>query len=285
MTLGWLLPAACCLLASCTEWDVGQFIAHPSIAERMADNLSGELPIPTAPDVNPDSFRFALFGDPHVEDGVVSRLGWFKQEVADRGIEFFGVLGDLTNDALATEQDELLARLDSIGRPYYCTVGNHDLYQADGWEWYKTMFGPSCYAICVAGKVKLIFLDTAEGTLGRAQFDWLERELSADTGYVTIVATHYPIYDGTQPIMWRLASPAERYKLLSLLERYDVHSYVSGHIHGWRYSRLGVLNHFICAMPAGSMDYGKPGYLLFTWAHDSLAWEHVECDSLAGRNQ
>jgi len=267
------------LLVSCTKWDVGQFFAHPSIEQRMQDNLSDELTVPAAPEVSPDSFRFALFGDPQIEEDLVSRLDWFGQEVADRKIDFFGVLGDLTEDALPAERDAVLSGLAAPGVPYYCTLGNHELYQADGWEWYKTMFGPGCYAIFVAGKVKLIFLDTADGLLGQEQFDWLERELAADTGYVTIVATHYPIYDGTQPIMWRLAGPAERYKLLSLLERYKVHSYVSGHIHGWRHSRLGGLNHFICALPPGGMDYGKPGYVLFTWAHDSLAWEHVEIDS------
>lgn len=257
------------------KWDVGQFVFRPSIADRMADNRSGELAVPTAPEVNPDSFRFALFGDPQIEEDLDSRLDWFRQEVAGRRIDFFGVLGDLTADALPAERDAVLAGLAAPGVPYYCTPGNHELYQADGWEWYKTTFGPSCYAIRVAGRVKLIFLDTADGLLGQAQFEWLESELAADSGMVTIVATHYPIYDGALPIMWRLAGPAERYKLLSLLERYRVHSYVAGHIHGWRYSRLGNLNHFICALPPGGMDYGEPGYLLFTWAHDSLAWEQV----------
>jgi len=269
-----LLPAAC-------KWNVGQFIAHPSIAERMTDNQSGELSAPAAPEVNPDSFRFALFGDPQIEEDLASRLGWFKQEVADRKIDFFGVLGDLTNDALPAERDAVLAGLAAPGIPYYCTLGNHELYQADGWGWFKQNYGPSCYSLVVADRIRLLFLDTADGLLGQEQFDWLERELAADAGHVTIVATHYPIYDGVQPIMWRLAGPAERYKLLSLLERYQVHSYVSGHIHGWRHSRLGALNHFICALPPGGMDYGEPGYLLFTWAHGSLSWEHVEFDSLA----
>jgi 3',5'-cyclic AMP phosphodiesterase CpdA len=195
------------------------------------------------------------------------------------------VLGDLTNDALATERGELLAQLDSTGLPYYCTIGNHDLYHADGWEWFKNTFGPSCYAITVAGKVKLIFLDTAEGALGQEQFDWLEREL-ADSSYgdiprrgvPTIVATHYPIYDGTKPIMWRISGSEERYKLLSLLAQYHVRYYVAGHIHGWRYFQIDRLNHFVASLPTGTMDYGKPSYLIFTWAHDSLSWEHVEFD-------
>jgi 3',5'-cyclic AMP phosphodiesterase CpdA len=265
---------------------MGQFLAHPSVAERVHESLSGQLRVPASlVFVNPDSFRFAVFGDPQIKTDSLSYLPEFRQGIAANGIKFFCVLGDLTNDALATERDELLAQLDSTGLPYYCTIGNHDLYQADGWEWYKTTFGPSCYAIYVAGKVKLIFLDTAEGALGQEQFDWLEREL-ADSSYgdfprrgvPTIVATHYPIYDGTEPIMWRISGSEERYKLLSLLARYDVRYYVAGHIHGWRYLQIDRLNHFVCSLPTGTMDEGKPGYLIFTWAHDSLSWEHVEFD-------
>jgi 3',5'-cyclic AMP phosphodiesterase CpdA len=273
--VGWLL-----LLLSCTKWDVGQFLFHPSIARRMQDNLSGELTVPAAPEVNPDSFRFALFGDPQIGEDLLSQLGHFRHEVTTRGIEFFGVLGDLTNDALPVEQQALKAALDSTAVPYYCTLGNHDLYQADGWDWFKQNFGPSCYALEIGGKVRILFLDTAEGALGLEQFDWLERELADSAGLQTIVATHYPVYDGIRPIMYRLSSSAEQYKLLSLLARYHVRYFVAGHIHGWRYFRIDELNHLVCSLPPGVMDYGKPGCLVFTWAHDSLSWEHVEFDSI-----
>jgi 3',5'-cyclic AMP phosphodiesterase CpdA len=248
------------------------------VAERVHESLSGQLPAPVPPEVNPDSFRFAMFGDPQIKTDSLTYLPDFRQGIAANGIKFFCVLGDLTEDALATERGELLAQLDSVGLPYYCTIGNHDLYQADGWEWFKSTFGPSCYAIVVAGELRLIFLDTAEGTLGQEQFDWLERELADSAGLTTIVATHYPIYDGAQPIMYRISGSEERYKLLSLLAQYHVHYYVAGHIHGWRYFQIDRLNHFVASLPTGTMDYGKPSYLIFTWAHDSLSWEHVEFD-------
>jgi hypothetical protein len=80
--------------------------------------------------------------------------------------------------------------------------------------------------------------------------------------------------------MYRLSSSTEQYKLLSLLARHDVHYYVAGHIHGWRYFRIDSLNHFVASLAPGVMDYGRPGFLVFTWAHDSLSWEHVELDAL-----
>jgi hypothetical protein len=51
---------------------------------------------------------------------------------------------------------------------------------------------------------------------------------------------------------------------------------VSGHLHGWRHTRIDGTNYFISGMPPEGMDYGNPGYVLFTWAHDSLSWERCE---------
>ena len=264
------------LAVSGCDLDWGQFFFHPTIADRMRDNLSGELQAPAPVAVNPDSFRFAMFGDAHVRTDGSSLLGWFRQDAVARGIDFFCVLGDLTNDATAEEQVFAKAQLDSVGRPYYCTLGNHDLYQAGGWEWFKATFGPSCYTVVIGNRVKLLFIDTAEGMLGQQQFDWLEAELGRGQGLEQIVCTHFAVYDGTAPIMFRVPSTEERAKLIGLLRRYGVHSMVSGHLHGWRHARIEGTNYFISAMPSEGMDYGNPGYVLFSWAHDSLSWERYE---------
>jgi hypothetical protein len=269
---GLMLFIGCCLV-SC-DWNVSQFFFHPSTDQRMQDNLSESMPAPQPPEVNPDSFRFALFGDPQIATDLRSHLGWFRTEAARQGIEFFGVLGDLTDGQNDVEREVVKAGLDSTHRPYYCTLGNHDLYQADGWDWFKSEFGPSCYSVVVADRLKLIFLDTAEGDLGQVQFDWLEQQLAADT-LPKVIGTHFPVYDGLTPIMWRLASSEERYKLMSLLRNHNVRAIVAGHIHGWRHTEIEGVEHFICALPASGMDYGSPGYLVFTWSRGELTWEHV----------
>jgi len=98
-----------------------------------------------------------------------------------------------------------------------------------------------------------------------------------DSSYIKIVLTHYPVFDGEQPIMWRLASDAERAKVQSLLQRYGAYAWCAGHIHGLRETRVGSVRHLTCgAMAPGVLDYGNPGYLLFTFARDSLSWQFVE---------
>lgn len=264
------------LMCNCV-WDLGQFVFHPSVEQRVTESLSGEIKIPEPVAVNPDSFRFAMFGDPQVHSDLKHRLGRFAQDVEPNGIDFFCVLGDLTHDATAIEVMTIKAGLDSVGIPYYATIGNHDLYQREGWAQFKENFGPTCYSVVIGDKVKLIFLDTADGTIGKTQFAWLETELDDAGQHIKVVGTHFPCYDGITPCMWRMASAAERYKLQYLLQKHGAYALVSGHIHGWRYTQVQDVHHFIVGtMAPGGLDYGNHGYLLLTFAQDTLSWDHIE---------
>lgn len=273
-----LLLCTSALLALCAcKWDLWAIATRPTVEDRVKEDLSGNLPAPAPFPVNPDSFRFAVFGDPQVHSDYKTSLGRFRQEVADKSIDFFCVIGDMTEDATPDEVDTIKAQLDRVGRPYYATIGNHDLFQADGWERFKQNYGPSCYPVVIADRIKLIFLDTADGTVGPTQFDWFETELQ-DSRFIKIALTHYPLFDGERPLMYRLASDAERAKVQSLLERYGVYAWCAGHTHALRHTLVDSVNHFTCGGMSPQLDYGKPGYLLFTFAHDSLAWQFVELD-------
>lgn len=267
------------LLATGCDWDVGQCLFHPSVEQRVKESLSGELTIPDPAGVNPDSFSFAVFGDVHYTLAEHPTMVRFRHDVAEKGISFFCVLGDITHDGKSEQMQRARAGLDSVGVPYYVTIGNHDLYQADAWPSYKTVFGPSCYSVVIAGKVRLIFLDTAEGRLGSHQFEWLEQKLAAAGDCLTFIGTHFPLYDDAVPDIGRLASGPERAKLQSLLRKHSVWAIASGHIHGWRRTEVEGVQHFITGtMQADEnhLDFGRLGYLLVTFAHDSLSWQRVD---------
>lgn len=262
------------ILAAC-EYDPAALLSYPPVDTRVAECLDGSLAWPAPPRPRPDSFRFAIFGDIHTGVGTTELLDRFRADVRERGIDFFCVAGDLTDEATADQFALCRARLDSVGVPYYVTTGNHDLYSTGGWDRYKQTFGPSCYALPVANRLLLLFIDSAEGVIGEPQFAWLEEQL-ARPGYLKIVITHFPLWDGDRPTMWRFASPAERYRLQDLLERTGATALVSGHIHGWRHTAVNGVDHFIIALSPNGTDYGRPGYLLYTFRGDSLSWENVE---------
>jgi hypothetical protein len=274
-----LAIVALALLFVACEWDAGQFLFHPTVEERMEENLSGALPAPQPVAVNPDSFTFAVFGDPQIHSDLEHRLGVFADSARAQGLDFFCVLGDLTHDAYVSEYNTVRSQLDAVGIPYYVTIGNHDMYNRGGWERFTGHWGPSAYSVAIVDKLKLIFLDTADGMLGETQFDWLEGQLDDDGQYHKVVCTHFPIYCGERPLWGRLARADERYRLLSLLHSGGVEAYCAGHIHAWRHDYIDSLDHFVVGtMPARNeyFDYGKPGYLLFSLVRDTLTWRRVE---------
>jgi 3',5'-cyclic AMP phosphodiesterase CpdA len=262
-------------MVSC-DWDLTQVLLHSDVETRVRESLSDEIVPPAPVTVDPDSFRFAVFSDIHNAQGRTNHLQRFAQDVAARGIDFFCVCGDLTHNGRADEFRQARAGFDSVGIPYYVTLGNHDLYQADGWQQFREQFGPSCYSVVIAGRLRLIFLDTGIGRLGPTQFDWLEQELTRSAHETKIVLTHFAAYDGLVPGVYRLASGAERAKLQGLLARNSARALCSGHIHAWRHTQVDGVDHFITGTMTDHLDYGSPGYLLFTRRGDSLTWERIE---------
>jgi predicted phosphodiesterase len=267
--------ACLCLLAAGCDWSLRQSVLHPSVERRVKESLA--MPGPRPPDVDPAGFRFAIFGDPQVHADGVHRVGRLREEVRARGIDFVCVLGDLTHDGTADQLMLMRAALDSLGVPWYAVPGNHDLYQPDGWERFKELCGPGVKSFDAGGRVRIILFDTASGVIGPTQFRWLEAELARPG--IKVLGTHYPLYDGGAPVLYRLASEAERYRLSSLLRDRGAWGLVSGHIHGFRALAAAGVRYITCgAMAPDPLDYGVPGFVLGTFAGDSLGWEFVPVD-------
>jgi 3',5'-cyclic AMP phosphodiesterase CpdA len=274
-----LAIVALALLSVACDWDATQFLFHPTVDERMAENLSGELVWPSPVAVNPDSFVFGVFGDPQVHSDLQSQLGRFADSARAQGLDFFCVLGDLTHDAYVSEYNTVRSHLDAVGIPYFVTIGNHDMYNRGGWERFTGHWGPSAYSVIIAGKLKLIFLDTADGMLGGEQFEWLEEQLEDSLPRHKIVCTHFPMYNGAAPLWGRLARADERYRLLSLLHERGVKAWCSGHVHGFRHDRIENLDHFVVGSMSpneADLDYGRLGYVTFSLVRDTLRWQRVE---------
>jgi Icc protein len=251
-----------------------QFIFHPSTDKRFLESQA--LTAPSAFAINPEEFSFALFADIHVMKDHSSLVANFAKDILPKGIRFFVVLGDLTDDGTTDEFESTKSQLDATGIPYYVTIGNHDLYQSSekgGWANFRKTFGPATYAVTLANTVRFVFLDTGSGEIGSEQFNWLQDQLSTPVRY-TFVASHYGVFDGLVPKPWRLESVEERYKLMGILTRYKVYAHVAGHLHAFHHSTIAGIEHFIVgSMYPQSLDYGKRGYLLFRYQGGKLTWE------------
>ncbi len=279
LLFGLLLPS----ILSCGK-NISQILFHVHVDQRAAESLTGAMTIPTGmTPADPLKFSFAIFGDVQVHQDGKTLLPRFKADLVAQGIEFFVVLGDLTEDGNSEEFKAVKTALDGVGIPYYATIGNHDLFQdstVGGWEVWKKTFGPATYAVNIANVVRFLFLDTASGDIGPTQFEWLRTQLLTPVPF-TFVGSHYPIYDGVTPIIWRLSSLEERYKLTSLLQESNVFAYIAGHIHGYRENQVAKFKHFVTgSMFPFELDYGSHGYLLFTYDHGKMTWKQVTWEDI-----
>ena len=120
----------------------------------------------------------------------------------------------------------------------FVTVGNHDVYFKQ-WQIFRSYFHTGTYWFDTNnGDKKLelfICLDTADGTLGIPQMNWLRDLLAkkANAGYRHIIVythTHFWKLDNSQGHTSNFALE-ETYELAALLAQYDVDFVWSGHQH------------------------------------------------------
>ena len=262
------------VLYSCQE-EIGAFFIHESVNTRMRESRQLQPPYQ---DYFTDSLplRFAVFSDIHITEENENLFAKLQKDIVDKDISFFVVDGDLTDHGLQSEYRICWEYFMNLGIPWFVTIGNHDMYQKDGWETWKNYFGPSCYTVAVADDLRLIFLDTSTGTVGKDQFNWLEKVLKENPEKFKIVISHYPLYDDPFPSIWRLPGAEERYKLFRLFDQYHVYAYIGGHLHTFQHKTINGIQHFIVgSMNPHKLDKGEHGYLLFTLEKHELTWEQV----------
>ncbi len=263
------------MLTGCEEQPEAFFL-HESVNTRMRESHSL---LPYYYDLHytdTATLRFAAFSDIHITDKNENLFCSFEVDIPKKKIDFFLVAGDLTDHGQAMEFDTCLSDLMHTGIPWFLTIGNHDMYQKNSWNIWKDYFGPSCYTVVLSGKIRLIFLDTSTGSIGKDQFRWLEQVLKESVETFRIVISHYPLFDDPFPSIYRLPGAEERYKLLHLFYQYNVYAYVSGHLHTFQHKEINGIQHFIVgAMNPHKLDKGRHGYLLFTLKEDTLSWEWI----------
>ena len=257
--------------------DLTAFFIHESVntrweeSQRLLPHYGNNLFHDTA------NLEFAVFSDIHITESNDNLFGDIRDDVAQNGLDFVIVAGDLTDNGLPVEYENCISDFEDFDVPWFVTIGNHDLYQNDGWESYKAHFGPSAYSIRINAALRLLFLDTSTGTVGKKQFIWLEEQLNSAEEKNILVITHYPLYDDLVPSIWRLPSSEERYNIIHLLQKYQVSGFIGGHLHTFQHLQFQEIDHFIVgSMYPHALDKGPHGYLRYSLRNGMLFWEQVQ---------
>lgn len=239
--IAWLVLGAALVCASCSKYDFGGMIAAGSSVQERFDN-SMALPDrdshPGTVATPGDGYRFLVATDFHLRgEDDWDRLGRFLSRVRSESFLLGTLLGDYMYEAGSS-----LERLSDSLRPreevtFVTAIGNHEVYKDGYQKTYRAVFGATCYALRVesAGCFDLfIVLDSANGTLGIRQYDWLESVLANERpgarhcfvcthanffsppGYLDVIST-YPV--------------DEMMKVLNLFSKHRVTAVFTGHSH------------------------------------------------------
>ena len=227
-----LLLAIVLTLAGCTK-DPDLLTSYKSVNQRFNQSMVWnskhsfrEIVVPT------DDYSVLSGADSHV--GSTVNLDSFLNIAKTTHASAVVMAGDLTTgkreDYGVLEQH--IHEHDSLA--LFLIAGNHDLHFG-GWEDFFTRFGSSSYLFTIKTPTAtdlLICLDTAEGTLGDQQLEWLSNILETlrQNYRHCFVFTHNNFFrtrqtESTIPLV------EEMHVLLELFTRYHVDMVISGHDH------------------------------------------------------
>lgn len=222
--------AAAALIALVVTSCVSQTV--PS--ERTSDSRSLSPPPNTVTLADPDHFTFAAVADLHIASHDTSRLQRILTAATAENDSFIILLGDIVDKGA---QDDFLAVQSALhdagfDGKVFPMLGNHDVFN-NGWAYYKQIFGPNYYRFAV-GNSTFFAMDTADGTLGAEQMDWLENQLeSLPAGGNTFFLSHYlPVIPGQRTYL-KLADQNEALHLMKLALNHGVSAWLGGHYHSY----------------------------------------------------
>lgn len=197
------------------------------------NNDKGEMHL----DMGSDEYMVYVCTDSHITRKTHKNLDYFidtfNAETAPKIAIHLGDLIDAQKNFPCADSVLSLAN-----GPLFITPGNHDVYFKQ-WSIYRSYFHTGTYWFDTNnGSKKLdlfICLDTADGTLGTKQMQWLRDllEKKSKEGYRRIIVythTHFWKLDDSQGHTSNF-SLEETYELAALLGQYQVDYVWSGHQH------------------------------------------------------
>jgi len=271
-----LLMALCCLWACNVDY-LGYIYTRSAdvdtrFAQSMEYNAKAGFPSISVAD---DNYRVYIVTDIHTTEKETANLDRFVADYLadDTSAPFCINLGDIVNDKgqYGVFQSHT-APLANAGKQIFSTPGNHDIFFGE-WDEWISLYHTSCYwfEVITPGRGKDLFLslDSAGGTMGKAQAEWAEDFLNGVKGkyrHITVFThTHFWKRDNSQDATGNY-SLEETYALASLFSRAGVEVVLAGHDHatettlfkGVRYETLESLK----------MHDISPGYNIFGYGQD-----------------
>ena len=230
-------------------------------------------------DMGSDDYTIYMCSDSHITRNTHKHLDYF---IATYNAASAPKLAFHLGDIIDAQKNYPCA--DSImhlaNGPWFITPGNHDVYFKQ-WSIYRSYFHTATYWFDTNnGSKKLdlfICLDSADGTLGASQTQWLREllEKKSKEGYRRIVVfthTHFWKLDDSQGHTSNFAME-ETYELAALFAEYHVDYVWSGHQHSRQSVIFKGVNYLV--LDASKDSESGLSYLKVD-AGDSMIYHYID---------
>lgn len=277
-----IFAAVTIFATGCNRLDIaGMVINRSDTEERVADWLDYNAQNgPVVIEDVPDEYCIYSTSDSHCSerDGIESQgpedrlYRYITAERNDPNAIFALLVGDIANESgeagyrIAEASLRFNEDTQAENDPCFTVIGNHDVYY-DCASFYKQYFHTSTYTVTVktVGGFKdlFIFLDSANGTFGQRQTEWLKEQLEHREDYRhCFVISHNWLFRTSYNYTTTPAANLpqdEQYAFMDLMSRSDVDLVIMGHFHMREQRQFGGVQY---VMTDNLNDGGTPSYLV-----------------------
>lgn len=281
----WILACGV-IFAACERLDmVGMFAgSSPTIDERWEESMAynQEAGFDTLYAVAED-YHLYVCTDTHITKKRNRWEHFIASYRADKLCPVAVHLGDIIDARtdVAYVEEALAPQMEGTNKhdTLMAVCGNHDIY-FQLWEKFLRVFKTSTYYFVVqtpAGKQDLfIVYDSADGTVGSKQLQWLENTLKwADTqNFRHVVActhTHFFKRDGSQGHTSNYTIE-ETYALLNLFTQHNVKMVWSGHDHSREITQVKGMT---CILVDSMTEHDEHPYYMLVTMGDKIDYEFI----------
>lgn len=245
--------------------------AGPDVRFVKEEAVLAPADCPDPDDTLSTPFSFVVYSDTHFGSPKGSENAGLFMKFMEEALNdpdpvknplFMVCLGDIADygqEAQYAEYNELTENVKELARnslsanenfKSYGVLGNHDLYRY-GWENWRNMVYPHVSSYCFgAGGAMFYVVDTANSVLGNKQFKFIEEQMNLHKPTVSVVFSHYPLYEeGTQ--IFKMQDSFERNALMDLYAKSGVIHVFEGHAHKNKIRDFGAFKEQLI----GSMRY------------------------------
>ena len=265
----------------------GMFLgSSPKIDERFAESQVYNDSIGFATLQAPsEDYRVYVCTDTHIDTTQVRWTKFIESYRADTLCPVAIHLGDIID--AQNHFDEMYSAYQTVPKnpnkhdTLMAIAGNHDIYFKQ-WPQFIELFKTCTYYFIVctpSGKQDLfICYDSADGTLGTKQLEWLKEKLQwAHTlsfrHIIGCTHTHLFKRDGSQGHTSNYTME-ETYALLNLFSSHGVDMIWSGHDHAREITRVGGMT---CIVVDSMEDDDKHPYYMLVTMGDAISYEFIPC--------